>query len=102
MVTVSGDTAVCAGMRLLAADADVLVHEALLTAMSRPATLEWNAGAGHVGGLAADAGVGRLVLTHLLPPPTTQQEVAAFLSEAREGGYRGPIDVAHDGLRVAV
>ena len=102
VVTVSGDTAVCPGMRLLAANADVLVHEALLTAVVRPAVLEWNAGAGLVGGLAADAGVGRLVLTHLIPPPTTEQEVAAFLTEAREGGYRGPIDVAHDGLRVAV
>ena len=102
VVTVSGDTAVCPGMRLLAADADVLVHEALLTAAVRPATLDWNAGAGPVGGLAADAGVGRLVLTHLIPPPTTELEVAAFLTEAREGGYRGPIDVAHDGLRVAV
>ena len=102
VVTVSGDTAVCQGIRLLAADADVLVHEALLTKMSRPATLEWNAGAGPVGGLAADAGVGRLVLTHLLPHRRRSRRSPRSSARRAQGGYRGPVDVAHDGLRVAV
>jgi len=102
VVTVSGDTAVCDGIRELAGGADVLVHEALLTAAVAPAALAWNAGAGPVGGLAVDAGVRRLVLTHLLPAPSSPADDDAFIAEARDGGYGGPIDVAHDGLRIAV
>ena len=49
-----------------------------------------------VGELAQDATVGRLVLTHLLPSPRDADEEGAFVAEARTGGYRGPITVAHD------
>jgi ribonuclease Z len=101
-VTVSGDTAVCEGMRRLAAGADVLVHEALLTAAVSPGLLEWNAGAGTVGELAAESGIRQLILTHLLPAPSTPAEEEAFVVEARAGGYGGPIVVARDLLQVSV
>jgi ribonuclease Z len=99
-VTVSGDTAVCDGMRRLAAGADVLGHEALLTAAVSPRLLEWNAGARAVGELAAATRTGQLVLTHLLPAPATPDEEDAFVAEARAGGYAGPIHVARDLLHV--
>jgi ribonuclease Z len=102
IVTVCGDTAACAGMRRLAAGADLLVHEALLTAAVSPGLLQWNAGARSVGELAAKSGIRQLVLTHLLLPPTTQDEEEAFAAEARAGGYGGPLYVARDLLRLSV
>lgn len=102
VVTVSGDTAVCDGMRSLACGADVLVHETLLSARSSTAALAWNAGADTVGALARESGAARLVLTHLLPAPTTAAEDAAYVAEARSGGFEGPIDVARDLLRIHV
>ena len=99
-VAVSGDTAVCEGIRRLADGVDVLVHETLLTAAVPPSYLEWNASARSVGELAAATHTRRLVLTHLIPSPTTTGEEDAFLVEVRSGGYVGPIDVARDLLRV--
>ncbi len=101
VVTVSGDTAVCDAMDQLARDADVLVHEALLTASVTAELLEWNAGARQVGQLAARSQVGQLVLTHLMPAPGTLAENDAFVVEARTGGYTGSIHVAHDLLTIA-
>jgi ribonuclease Z len=100
-VAVSGDTAVCDGMHRLAAGADVLVHEALLTAAVSPGLLEWNASARRVGELAASTRTRQLVLTHLLPAPATPDEEDAFVVEAREGGYGGPVFVARDLLHVS-
>jgi len=72
-VVVSGDTAVCGGIGLLAKEADLLIHQALDADRVSPALLEWNASAQSVGALARSAGVKRLVLTHLLPPPTSER-----------------------------
>ena len=99
-VAVSGDTAVCEGMRQLADRADVLVHETLLTAAVPSSYLEWNASARSVGELAAATHARRLVLTHLIPPPMTADDEDAFIVEVRSGGYLGAIDVARDLLRV--
>jgi ribonuclease Z len=99
-VAVSGDTSVCEGIRWLADHADVLVHETLLTAAVPPSYLEWNASARSVGELAAATQTRRLVLTHLIPSPTTEDDEDAFLVEVRSGGYAGPTDVARDLLRV--
>lgn len=68
-VAISGDTAVCDGMRALARGVDVLVHQALLSSRVSPDLLEWNAGARAVGELAAQVQPGILVLTHLIPAP---------------------------------
>jgi len=99
-VAVSGDTAVCDGIRSLATDVDVLVHETLLEARSRPATLAWNAGAVSVGALAADVRPGVLVLNHLLPAPSTPDEEQSFVAEVRAGGFTGEVVVARDLLRI--
>ena len=96
VVAMSGDTVVCPGVRRLADHADVLIHQALLSSRVDRAALEWNASASSVGALAQHAAVGQLVLTHLLPSPRDADDEQAFVAEARTGGYRGPITVAHD------
>ena len=95
-VAISGDTAVCDGMRQLAEGADVLVHEALLGDSVRPALLEWNASASAVGELARSAGVGRLVLTHAIPTPDTEAIRQRYIDDVTASGYTGPVLVASD------
>jgi ribonuclease Z len=101
-IAVSGDTAVCDGMRALAADADVLVHEAVLTELASPSTLAWNAGAAAVGQMASSVGVRTLVLTHLLPAPRTPPHHDKYIAEARTGGWQGPLHIATDLLRLPI
>jgi ribonuclease BN (tRNA processing enzyme) len=83
-------------MRHLADGADVLIHEALLGEAVRPALLEWNASASAVGELARAAGVGRLVLTHAIPPPNSDADRQRFIDDVRACGYTGPVLVASD------
>jgi ribonuclease Z len=96
VLAVSGDTTACPGVAQLADHADVLVHEALRSDLVSRAALEWNASARSVGALAAAASVRHLVLTHLLPAPAGPADERAFVDEARQGGYGGPISIAHD------
>lgn len=95
-VAISGDTIAGAGVAQLADHADVLVHEALRSDRVSAAALAWNASARSVGALAATASVGHLVLTHLLPAPADADDEQAFVAEARQGGYDGPLSIAHD------
>lgn len=99
-VVISGDTAVCPGMRLLAREADVLVHEALLSDRVAPSLLRWNAAARAVGELAAEARPRRLVLTHLIPAPAAPDDEHAYADEAATGGFAGSITVAQDLMRL--
>jgi len=101
-VAISGDTAVCAGVRALAQDVDVLVHETLLSKCVPQALLEWNAGASAVGELAALARPRMLVLTHLIPAPTSAEDQRAYIDEVRAGGFDGDTVVARDLLRIPV
>jgi ribonuclease Z len=99
-IAVSGDTAVCDGVRQLVNGAHLIVHEALLTTAVSASLLEWNAGARSVGELAAASQPETLVLTHLIPAPNTSGEEQAFLDEVRVGGFNGYTIVAHDLLRL--
>jgi len=101
-IAVSGDTAVCDGVRRLAVDVDVLVHEALLSSRVSGRLLEWNASARSVGELAAATGPRTLVLTHLIPAPMSNADEAAYLDEVRDGGFAGVTLVARDLLRIPV
>ena len=47
-------------------------------------------------GLAQRAGVPHLVLTHLIPAPTTDAGSAAFEADVRSGGYTGRVTVGTD------
>jgi ribonuclease Z len=103
-VVISGDTIVCDEVAELSADADVLVHEACrTTALARQvagtaleAILSYHADTVPLGALAEKAGVGHLVLTHLIPPPQDAASRAAFEADVRSGGYRGPVTVGDD------
>jgi ribonuclease Z len=90
----SGDTAPCDAVRNAAAGADLLIHEAMYfpegsghyRSHSHPE---------HVGQLARDAEVSRLVLTHLQPDVQEEQ----LLNDAAKG-FRRPLVMATDQMRV--
>jgi ribonuclease Z len=119
-VVFSGDTTVCDSLRQASVDVDLLVCEALNVPM-----LERRVGAlrdaGHTGvaalladvpgyhaptiavaQLARDAGVRRLVLSHVIPPiPNEGPQVAEFIA-GMDAIYKGPIAVAQDMQRITV
>ncbi|HYZ02811.1 MAG TPA: MBL fold metallo-hydrolase [Candidatus Binatia bacterium] len=87
----SGDTRPCPALAALAAGADLLLCEATV----RPGEVgfhEFHMTAADAGQLARDAGVGRLVLTHLVP-------WADRVEVVEEAGrcFRGPIATAREG-----
>ena len=52
-----------------------------------------------LGAMAEHANVSHLLLTHLIPAPTTDEEEAAFEADVRQGGYSGPRDGSAADLR---
>jgi ribonuclease Z len=104
VVVISGDTRVCDEVRDLAADADVVVHEACRVSAMAALTagtpfehiFDYHADTVALGGLAAAAGVRHLVLTHLIPPPADAAAAKMFEGDVREGGYTGPVTVGYD------
>jgi ribonuclease Z len=102
VVAVSGDTAVCPSLALLAADADVFVCEAFqrtgtVGLLSDPdAIAAYHADSVQVGQLAAQARVKTLMLTHLIPPVTRTADKYLFERDVREGGFTGTVIVADD------
>ncbi len=110
VVVISGDTRVCDEVEKLSAGADVLVHEACRTTAMRDAIagssfetiFSYHADTVPLGGLAERAGVGHLLLTHLIPPPNGDVESEAFASDVRDGGYTGRVSVGEDLTTVVV
>ncbi len=104
VVVVSGDTRVCDEVRDLASGADVLVHEACRTTTMQglfagtafERIFDYHADTVALGALADDAGVGHLVLTHLIPPPANDTDAAGFADDVRRGGYTGRLTVGAD------
>ena len=91
----SADTGESAALVGLARDADLLLCEAsFLARPGLPAALHLTAGqaAEH----AAQAGAGRLILTHLVP----WNDPARTLAEASESAFDGPVSLAAAGLSV--
>ncbi len=108
-VVVSGDTAVCPEVETLAKGADVLVHEALRRSAISPGMLSdpeaivaYHADTVELGAMAARAGVDTLLLTHLIPPPRSPDDVAGFEEDIRAGGFTGAVVVAQDLATVTV
>lgn len=102
IVAISGDTLVCDEVATLAADADVLVYEALrfsvFEGMPRLRTfiLDYHADTALIGGQAQRLATPHLVLTHLIPPPQGPEDEAGFVSDIRAAGYEGELTVARD------
>lgn len=105
VIAISGDTRVCTELETLAQGADIFVSEAfrrdlvLRFADAAPhlrAISDYHADTVALGGLAARAGVARLVLTHLIPAPSDEQGEQGFIDDVRSGGYEGEIIVATD------
>jgi ribonuclease BN (tRNA processing enzyme) len=95
VLTYSGDSDYCPRLVDLARDADVAILEA-----SHPRVLKVP---GHLdpelaGRVAVEAGVKRLVITHMYPSCDDHD----LLAEVRQSGFDGEADVAFDGMRITI
>lgn len=101
-VAITGDTKVCDEVAELAEGVDVLVYEAMRFSFfeslppRRRYVTEYHADTKLIGSQAAELGVPKLVLTHLIPAPVTAVDRQAFVDEVRAGGYEGELVVADD------
>lgn len=119
-VVLSGDTSLCDTLARASRGVDMLVCEAMnagmwqqriaavgAMGMERESKLlgdvpSYHINTDEIAGLARDAGVGEVVLTHIIPPISTDPEqVAAFIAGMSDV-FPGPIRVARDTERVPV
>ncbi|MET3582289.1 ribonuclease BN (tRNA processing enzyme) [Mesorhizobium robiniae] len=111
-VVFSADTAFFPPLADFAKGADVLVHEAMLEdgierlvaktgngARLREHLLASHSFAGEAGRIATDAGVGRLVLNHLIPADDPEIGEADWIVAVRKT-WAGDLTIARDGLVV--
>ncbi|MFP2924093.1 MBL fold metallo-hydrolase [Pyxidicoccus sp. 3LG] len=97
-LVISGDTRPCASVVKAARDADLLVHESTFSDDEQERALETrHSTAREAARVAREAGARRLVLTHLSSRHDT--DPGKLLAQAREE-YKGPVEVAFDGLTV--
>jgi ribonuclease Z len=102
-VVISGDTSVCPTLERLAHGTTLLVQEAFRASavpdgfLSDPeAIAAYHADPGEIGEMANRAGVGTIVLTHVIPPPNSPEDKVGIINDIRRGGYHGPVIVADD------
>lgn len=99
-VALSGDTRPCAALIKAAEGADLLIHEATFSDDEQERALETrHSTAREAGRVAREAQVRRLLLTHL--SSRHDVDTAPLLAQAREE-FKGPLEVAHDGLTVEI
>ncbi|MDN3288947.1 ribonuclease Z [Streptomyces thermocarboxydus] len=92
------DTRLCAGVYELAEGADMLVIESTFLEEDEALAVEFgHLTAGQAAGVAREAGVRHLVLTHF---SQRYSDPSAFEREARAAGYEGDLTVARDLDRV--
>ncbi len=102
VIAISGDTVVCDEVAALADGADVVVYEALRTDVIRQRPpdkqyiINYHADTRLIGQQMAALGIPRLMLTHLIPAPSTAAERQLYIDEVRQGGYEGEIVVCDD------
>jgi len=106
-VVLAGDTLPCEGLDRLCAGADVLVHTVIRADIIRNIPVQrlqdvcdYHSTVEQAAETAARAGVGRLVLTHCVPP--LQPENAGEWQALAADHFDGVIDVAEDLLQVSV
>ncbi|MGX9178641.1 MBL fold metallo-hydrolase [Mesorhizobium sp. BHbdii] len=113
-VVFSADTAFFPPLADFAKGADILVHEAMLEegierlvaktgngARLREHLLASHSFAGEAGRIATDAGVGRLVLNHLIPADDPEIGEADWIAAVRKT-WAGDLTIARDGLVVGL
>jgi ribonuclease BN (tRNA processing enzyme) len=94
VLTYSGDTAPCESLLRLAAGADLFLCEAsYLDGMENPPDIHLTGG--EAGEAATKAGVGQLLLTHLVPAWGSE----ASTVEAAAARFAGPVEVVRAGSR---
>lgn len=112
-IVISGDTTPSEQLVALARNADVLVHEALYDAAAvdrlvasvpnasdlRRSILSHHTTAEDAGRIAAEAGVGMLVLSHLVPPEDPAITDEMWTSEARKH-FSGRVIVGKDLMEI--
>jgi ribonuclease Z len=99
-VVLSGDTRPCQSLVAAAREADLLIHEATFSDDEQERALETRHSTGREAGrVAREAGVRRLILTHL----STRHDVdfSRLLAQARDE-FNGPLEVAYDGMSFEV
>jgi ribonuclease Z len=103
-VVISGDTRVCSEVEEFVSGCEVLVHEAFRaeayissTGDERARELAgYHADTRDLGSMCSRCRPKVLMLTHLAPPPRSEDDVAAFEADVRGGGYVGELIVAND------
>ncbi len=113
-VVFSADTAFFPPLADFAKGADILIHEAMLEegierlvaktgngARLREHLLASHSFAGEAGRIATDAGVGRLVLNHLIPADDPEIGEADWIAAVRKT-WAGDLTIARDGLVVGL
>lgn len=106
-VAISGDTRYCRALIEAAKGADLLVHEVFVhrempvvegvrTAETVANVASYHTASDVVGKVAAEAAVGMLALTHIVPPKADRQ---ALLDEVRLD-FAGPVLVGEDLMRI--
>lgn len=101
-VAITGDTRVCDEVARLAEGVDVLVYEAMRFSTfdtlpeKRRFVTDYHADTRLIGEQAAALGVPTLILTHLIPAPSTDADTQAFVDDIRSGGFEGELIVADD------
>jgi ribonuclease Z len=97
-VVISGDTRPTASLVRASKDADLLVHESTFSDDEQERAQETrHSTAREAARVAREAGARRLVLTHLSSRHDT--DPSKLLTQAREE-FKGPVEVAYDGLTV--
>lgn len=102
VVVISGDTVVCPEVGALADGADVVVYEAIRTReiLALPTELhfitDYHADTVEIGAQMEELGVPKLLLTHLIPAPSSAGEEQGFIDDVRAGGYTGEVVVCND------
>jgi ribonuclease Z len=102
VVAITGDTKVCDRLDPLCGGADVVVAEAMrfgpIEALPehRRFILDYHIDTRLLGAKAVEWGTSTLVLTHLIPAPEADEDVAAYEVDIRRGGFEGELIVAND------
>lgn len=110
-IVISGDTAFMPGMADFARNADILLHEAMLTEgvealvarmpngdeRLRTHILRSHTAAADVGRIARDARVGQLALTHMVPDGDPDFTESHWIAEVRTH-WNGALHIGRDGM----